>query len=155
MGQKDPKNSENFLPFFPTNKPIYKSSRSQYTIYTYIYTYETHICFADGRVCIRFGMVSMDTDVEELLSLVVSTGVQLDEQVVKLTQMSDLVVKGIEQAAEDLKRETDEAIWQEGVLRHVPIVGSLYNWISPLQKPQIKGRFLSLNEGKAFWVAAS
>ena len=93
-------------------------------------------------------MVSMDTDVEELLSLVVSTGVQLDEQVVKLTQMSDLVVKGIEQAAEDLKRETDEAIWQEGVLRHVPIVGSLYNWISPLQKPQIKGRFLSLNEGK-------
>ena len=104
--------------------------------------------FKGGRVCIRFGMVSMDTDVEELLTLVVTTGGQVDEQIAKLSQMGDIVRKGIEQAAEDLKRETDEAIWQEGVLRHVPIVGSLYNWISPLQKPQIKGRFLSLNEGK-------
>ena len=54
--------------------------------------------------------------------------------------MNPYFVAGIEQAAEDLKRENDEAIWQEGVLRHVPIVGSLYNWISPLQKPQIKGK---------------
>jgi len=102
---------------------------------------------ADGRVCIRFGMVSMETDVEELLALVVSTGRELDEQLVQLSQMGDLVRKGIEQAAEDLRKENDEAIWQEGVLRHVPIVGSLYNWISPLQKPQIKGRCLSLQEG--------
>ena len=48
--------------------------------------------------------------------------------------MSELVRKGIVQAAEDLQRENEEAVWQEGVLRHVPIVGSLYNWINPLQK---------------------
>ena len=48
--------------------------------------------------------------------------------------MSELVQKGIVQASEDLQRENDEAVWQEGVLRHVPIVGSLYNWINPLQK---------------------
>ena len=48
--------------------------------------------------------------------------------------MSELVRKGIVQASEDLQRENDEAVWQEGVLRHVPIVGSLYNWINPLQK---------------------
>jgi hypothetical protein len=35
----------------------------------------------DGRYCIRFGMVSSDTDVEELLGLVVRTGTELDEQV--------------------------------------------------------------------------
>ena len=34
-------------------------------------------------MCIRFGMVSMETDVEELLALVVNTGKQLDEQVMK------------------------------------------------------------------------
>ena len=98
--------------------------------------------------------------------------------------MSELVQKGIVQASEDLQRENDEAVWQEGVLRHVPIVGSLYNWINPLQKvscslktsmykkwimknnrnftayfilkrlfklsfqPLIKGRCLSLKEGK-------
>ena len=33
-------------------------------------------------MCIRFGMVSMETDVEELLALVVNTGKQLDEQVI-------------------------------------------------------------------------
>ena len=37
---------------------------------------------ANGRMCIRFGMVSMETDVEELLALVVNTGKQLDEQVI-------------------------------------------------------------------------
>lgn len=88
--------------------------------------------------------------------------------------MSTLVRKGIEQAQEDLRRETDDALWQEGILRHVPIVGSIYNWISPIQKvnmlllvvlhftrgiddkhtnvkniqPQVKGRYLSLKEGK-------
>ena len=36
---------------------------------------------ADGRLCIRFGMVSLESDVEELLALVVKTGSQLDEQV--------------------------------------------------------------------------
>ena len=37
---------------------------------------------ANGRMCIRFGMVSMETDVEELLALVVNTGKHLDEQVI-------------------------------------------------------------------------
>ena len=55
-------------------------------------------------------------------------------KIIQLTQMSELVRKGIVQASEDLQRENDEAVWQEGVLRHVPIVGSLYNWINPLQK---------------------
>jgi hypothetical protein len=39
-------------------------------------------------------------------------------------------------------------VWQEGLLRHVPIVGGIYNWINPLQKPTITGRCLSLKEGK-------
>jgi len=52
----------------------------------------------------------------------------------QLATMSDLVLKGIEQAQQDLRRENDDALWQEGILRHVPIVGSIYNWISPIQK---------------------
>ena len=52
----------------------------------------------------------------------------------QLATMSDLVLKGIEQAQQDLRKESDDALWQEGILRHVPIVGSLYNWISPIQK---------------------
>lgn len=89
---------------------------------------------SDGRMCIRFGMVSMETDVEELLALVTKTGQDLDEQVNQLQNMSEIVRKGIEQAQNDLQKENDQVIWQEGILRHVPLVGSIYNWISPAQK---------------------
>lgn len=66
----------------------------------------------------------------------------------QLKNMSEVIQKGIEQAQGEIQREADEAIWQEGILRHVPLVGSLYNWISPLQRLQVKGRTLSLQEGK-------
>ena len=99
-------------------------------------------------MCIRFGMVSMETDVEELLGLVIRTGLELEDQVHKLQSMSEMVRKGIEDAQNELRKESDEMIWQEGILRHVPLVGSIYNWLSPAQKLQMKGRTLSLNEGK-------
>ena len=73
---------------------------------------------ADGRICIRFGMVSMETDVEELLNLVIKTGIDLDEQVAQLQNMSEVIRKGIEQAQGELQKESDDAIWQEGILRY-------------------------------------
>ena len=63
--------------------------------------------------------------------------------------MSEVIRRGIEQAQGELRRESDEALLQEGILRHVPIVGSFVNWFSPVtEKPTIKGRCLSLNEGR-------
>jgi hypothetical protein len=71
-------------------------------------------------------------------------------QVAQLNNMSEVIRRGIEQAQGELKRESDDALLQEGLLRHVPIVGSFYNWLSPAaEKPRIKGRCLSLlEEGK-------
>ena len=94
-------------------------------------------------------MVSMETDVSELLTLVVKTGIELDEQVAQLNNMGEVIRRGIEQAQGELRRESDDALLQEGILRHVPIVGSFVNWFSPVaEKPTIKGRCLSLNEGR-------
>ena len=62
-------------------------------------------------------MVSMETDVEELLNLVIKTGIDLDEQVAQLQNMSEVIRKGIEQAQGELQKESDDAIWQEGILR--------------------------------------
>lgn len=102
---------------------------------------------SDMLKCVRFGMVTADTDLSELLSLVITTGREIETSSRFLDQMTDIVRKGIEAATEDLKRENEERLWQEGILRLVPIVGSVYNWFSPPPPPGIKGRTLDLTAG--------
>ncbi|KDR24299.1 putative pyridoxal-dependent decarboxylase domain-containing protein 2 [Zootermopsis nevadensis] len=102
----------------------------------------------DGLVCVRFGMVTTDTDVEELLGLVVTMGQEVEESSRFLETMTEIVKKGIEAATLDLQKENEERLWQEGILRHVPVFGSLVNWWSPPSKESgIKGRSLNLTAG--------
>lgn len=48
---------------------------------------------ADGLYCVRFGMVTDDTDVEELMDLVVSIGRKVQENSKALDTMSEIVKK--------------------------------------------------------------
>ena len=68
-------------------------------------------------MCVRFGMVTMDTDVEELLTLVINCGKDIDEAVSQLESLSEVVKKGMEQAQDELRKEADNQLWQEGILR--------------------------------------
>ena len=57
---------------------------------------------------------------------------------------------GIQTALQDLQKESEEKLWQEGILRHVPVFGNIVNWWSPLNKENgggIKGRSLDLTAG--------
>ena len=58
-------------------------------------------------------MVSMETDVSELLTLVVKTGIELDEQVAQLNNMGEVIRRGIEQAQSELRSESDDALLQD------------------------------------------
>lgn len=103
---------------------------------------------ADGFVCVKFGMVTIETDVEELLQLVITCGVRVQENSRILDSMAEIVKKGIETVTADLQRESEEKLWQEGILRHVPVVGRMVNWWSPVAKEAgIKGRSLNLTQG--------
>ncbi|XP_014671448.1 PREDICTED: putative pyridoxal-dependent decarboxylase domain-containing protein 2 [Priapulus caudatus] len=63
-------------------------------------------------------------------------------------QMAEVVKKGIEAVNKDLEQENAEKIMQEGVLRYVPLVGSLVNWWSPPPKEVgIRGRTFDLTSG--------
>lgn len=102
----------------------------------------------DGLTCVRFGMVTHDTDVEELLDLVISVGRRVQENSKVLDSMTEIVKKGIEAATADLQRETEEKLWSDGILRQVPVFGNIVNWWSPPQKEGgIKGRSLNLTQG--------
>lgn len=48
---------------------------------------------ADGLMCVRFGMVTDDTDVEELLQLVVTVGARVQENSKVLDTMAEIVKK--------------------------------------------------------------
>lgn len=118
---------------------------------------------------IRFGMVTADTDVEELLNLVVCVGKEFEENSKVLESMTEIVKKGIinkiifyrtvnllyidffflgiEAATIDLQRETSERLWQEGLLRHVPVVGRVVDWWSPPPPAGVRGRTLNLRQG--------
>ena len=94
-------------------------------------------------------MVTMETEVEELLTLVINCGKDIDDAVNQLQNMSEVIKNGVKQAQDELRKEADNQIWQEGILRHVPIVGSFYNWLSPVpEEVKAKGRYLNLQEGK-------
>ncbi|XP_053678081.1 pyridoxal-dependent decarboxylase domain-containing protein 1 [Anopheles nili] len=108
----------------------------------------SHAVSSDGLICVRFGMVTSETDVEELLELVVQTARVVQENSKILDTMSEILKKGIEAAMIDLQREADEKLWQEGILRQVPLVGRVVNWWSPPAKETgMKGRSLNLTQG--------
>ncbi|XP_049278108.1 pyridoxal-dependent decarboxylase domain-containing protein 1 [Anopheles funestus] len=108
----------------------------------------SHAESSDGLICVRFGMVTSETDVEELLELVVHTARVVQENSKILDTMSEILKKGIEAATIDLQREAEEKLWQEGILRQVPLVGRVVNWWSPPAKETgMKGRSLNLTQG--------
>ncbi|CAG0890439.1 unnamed protein product [Cyprideis torosa] len=103
----------------------------------------------DGVVCIRFGMATKDTDIAELVSLVTRIGEHVEESSKFIDSMAEIVRKGIATAEQDLKQENDARIWQEGIMRHLPVVGSVVNWFSPPPKEiTVKGRAFNLQQGK-------
>ncbi|KAI4455855.1 pyridoxal-dependent decarboxylase domain-containing protein 1 [Holotrichia oblita] len=103
---------------------------------------------ADGLMCVRFGMLTPQSDVEELLNLVIRVGQSVEENSRVLDSMAEIVRKGIETATLDLQKENEERLWQEGILRHVPVVGTFVNWWSPKAKESgVRGRSLNLTQG--------
>ncbi len=48
----------------------------------------------DGDLCVQFGMVTNETEVHELVRLVISSGEEIEESSEFFLQMSELVKKG-------------------------------------------------------------
>ncbi|KAM8844079.1 pyridoxal-dependent decarboxylase domain-containing protein 1 isoform 2-T3 [Spinachia spinachia] len=113
---------------------------------------ETDIIFSTGpefgteEDCIFVGMVTEDIDVSELVDTMASLGRDIEESGRLLDNMTEVVRKGILEAELQLQKANEEKLMEEGVLRQLPVVGSVLNWFSPFQS-SIKGRTFNLAAG--------
>ncbi|KAK7113608.1 hypothetical protein V1264_012864 [Littorina saxatilis] len=101
----------------------------------------------DGSVCMKFGLITEDTDLEELVEMVQSTGKEVEESSKFLEFMSEMVRKGIDEANKELQKGFVTKLQHEGVLRQIPMVSSVMNWLSPI-KEEIQGQSFNLTSGK-------
>lgn len=101
--------------------------------------------------CVKFGMLSDAKDLNDLMKMVAEKGKEIENSQQFLDSLADMIRHGIETANEDLKKENDIRLQNEGVIRQLPIMGSLYNWFSPLDKEavSIRGRSFNLKTGQS------
>ncbi|XP_037545286.1 pyridoxal-dependent decarboxylase domain-containing protein 1 [Nematolebias whitei] len=113
---------------------------------------DTDIVFSTGpefvseENCIFVGMVTKDLDVSELASTITSLGREIEESGRLFENMTERVRKGILEAELQLQKDNEDKLMEEGMLRQLPLVGSVLNWFSPVQS-SIKGRTFNLAAG--------
>uniref|UniRef100_A0A3Q3Q5V8 Pyridoxal-dependent decarboxylase domain-containing protein 1 n=1 Tax=Monopterus albus TaxID=43700 RepID=A0A3Q3Q5V8_MONAL len=113
---------------------------------------DTDIIFSSGPETgteehyIFVGMVNEDVDVSELVDTIAALGRDIEESGRLLENMTEVVRKGILEAELQLQKANEENQVVEGMLRQLPLVGSMLNWFSPVQG-SIKGRTFSLSAG--------
>ncbi|KAM6156153.1 pyridoxal-dependent decarboxylase domain-containing protein 1 [Rhynchocyon petersi] len=98
------------------------------------------------KSCISIGMASDDVDIAELVETIAVTAREIEENSRLLENMTEVVRKGIQEAQDQLQKANEERLLEEGVLRQIPVVGSVLNWFSPLQASR-KGRSFNLTAG--------
>ncbi|KPP63131.1 pyridoxal-dependent decarboxylase domain-containing protein 1-like [Scleropages formosus] len=116
--------------------------------------------FGPEKNCVFVGMATEDLDVAELVNTIASLGRDIEESskcslgvpvtssssFQLLENMTEVVRRGILEAELELQKANEEKLMEEGVLRQIPLVGSVLNWFSPSQS-SIKGRTFNLAAG--------
>ncbi|XP_019362953.1 PREDICTED: pyridoxal-dependent decarboxylase domain-containing protein 1 isoform X2 [Gavialis gangeticus] len=102
--------------------------------------------FGGEKNCVYIGMVTEDLDVSELVETIAATGREIEENSRLLENMTEVVRKGIQEAQIQLQKANEERLLEEGLLRQIPVVGSVLNWFSPFQASP-KGRTFNLTAG--------
>ncbi|XP_062874851.1 pyridoxal-dependent decarboxylase domain-containing protein 1 [Trichomycterus rosablanca] len=102
--------------------------------------------FGEEQSCIFIGMASEDLDVSVLVETIASTGKEIEESGQMLENLTEVVRKGILEAEIQLLKANEDKLIEEGVLRQIPLVGSVLNWFSPIQS-SVKGRTFDLAAG--------
>ncbi|CAF0768705.1 unnamed protein product [Didymodactylos carnosus] len=98
---------------------------------------------------LRLGMVRKNDDLDVLLRKIQDAGRETEQSLKYVEVMAEKVREGIRQAEKDLQDENQQLLYQEGILRQLPIVSNLLSWWSPSPTPttSVKGRSFDLQSG--------
>nr|XP_043906262.1 pyridoxal-dependent decarboxylase domain-containing protein 1 isoform X2 [Solea senegalensis] len=102
--------------------------------------------FGQEEDCVFVGMVTDDVDVPQLVDTIAALGKDIEESGKLLENMTEVVRKGIMEAELKLQKASEEKLMEEGVMRQLPLVGSVLNWFSPVQS-SMKGQTFNLAAG--------
>ncbi|KAK2571660.1 Pyridoxal-dependent decarboxylase domain-containing protein 1 [Acropora cervicornis] len=103
----------------------------------------------DGLTCIIIEQIPSSSSVDAVVDNICKAAVELESSSKYLEQMENAIQKGIEAAEQDLVKDAEEKLLEEGLLRQVPLVSSLVNWLSPLpEEPKTVGRTFNLTSGE-------
>ncbi|XP_048465294.1 pyridoxal-dependent decarboxylase domain-containing protein 1 isoform X2 [Rhincodon typus] len=102
--------------------------------------------FEGEKNCIYVGMVTDNLDVPELVETIAAMGKEIEESSKLLENMTEVVRKGIIEAEQQLQKANEAKLLEEGLLRQIPVVGSVLNWLSPVHS-SVQGRSFNLAGG--------
>jgi len=102
----------------------------------------------DGHVCVSLGVETKPMTPEtarEYAEKIYNIALSLKIESKIEENLTQIIKKRIRQAEEEIKNETEELTYQQtGLVRMIPLVGSLWNWWSPIDEPNAHGRSFNL-----------
>lgn len=110
----------------------------------------------DGKVCVTIGVETPNPlTVEATRNYVnrlheVAKKIESSKESNIMGKISEVIQRSIKKAQDALSKEEEQAVNQEGIIRQLPVVGSVWNWLSPLSpkdKPKVQGKSFNLLVG--------
>ncbi|KAG7264937.1 hypothetical protein CRUP_032646 [Coryphaenoides rupestris] len=104
---------------------------------------------ASDRVFV--GMVTKELNVSQLVNTVAAIGREIEENGKLFENMAEVVQRGILEAELQLQKDSENRLFEEGLLRQLPVVSSVLNWFSPVET-SVKGRTFNLTDGRKLFL---
>lgn len=104
---------------------------------------------SNGQLCIVVGMIDENVNLKLFVTKIANLAIDLQDNSKFVDSVKDSVEENIREAQAKLDLEREEKLYQEGLMRNVPIVSSLFNWLSPPPVDHgIIGHSFDLTSGK-------
>jgi hypothetical protein len=101
-----------------------------------------------GHSCISVGLDARpwtEKRVQQFLKVFLNVARHAEQKIKLQDRVGEIVAASVRVAAQKLKQESERVSQEEGIIRKIPIVGSMWNWWAPVEKSTPQHTFNSLS----------